>query len=93
MFHQDIDAAYPTIEDMAAFAATIVAAADREEISTFIDRVLAGGFTSGELKALWRRSEADVYFRDGEDVRSLLKLMRDKLRGVEEADRTSNDPD
>lgn len=79
MFHQDIDAVYPTIEEMANFAASIVPGADRTEVSKFIDHVLTGDYTNGELKALWRRSDADVYFREGEHVRLLLRLMREKL--------------
>lgn len=79
MFHQDIDTAYPTIEEMANFAASIVPVADRTEVSEFIDHVLTGDYTNGELKALWRRSDADVYFREGEHVRRLLSLMREKL--------------
>jgi hypothetical protein len=79
MFHQDIDAVYPTIEEMASYAVRVVPASDRGEVLKFLDGVLSGNYTKGELKALWRRSEADVYFRDGEQVRLLLRLMRDKL--------------
>lgn len=81
MFHQDIDKIHPTIEEMANYAARIVPAADRVEVSRFIDHVLTGDYTNGELKALWRRSDADVYFREGEQVRLLLSLMKGKLAG------------
>lgn len=79
MFHQDIDTTHPTIEEMASFAASIVPVADRAEVSKFINHVLKGDYTNGELKALWRRSDADVYFREGEHVRLLLSLMKEKL--------------
>ncbi len=79
MFHQDIDAAYPTIEEMANFAVSILPVADRTEVSEFIDHVLTGDYTNSELKALWRRPDADVYFREGKHVRLLLGLMKEKL--------------
>ena len=62
MFHQDIDSAYPTIEDMASYAVRVIPASDRGEALKFLDSVLSGNYTKGELKALWRRSEADVHF-------------------------------
>lgn len=79
MFHQDIDKTHPTIEAMAAFAVQGLTDAERTEISSFLDEVLSGKYTGGELKALWRRSEADVYFRDSKDVVALLTAMREKL--------------
>jgi hypothetical protein len=86
MFHQDIDKIYPTIEEMANYAARIVPVADRVEVSAFIDHVLTGDYSNGELKALWRRSDADVYFKDGEQVRRLLRLMKGKLAGERSGD-------
>lgn len=79
MFHQDIDKVYPTVEEMANYVARIVSVTDRAEVSKFLDHVLTGDYTNGELKALWRRSDADVYFRDGEHVRQLLSIVREKL--------------
>ena len=79
MFHQDIDSAYPTIEDMASYAVRVIPASDSRQVLKFLDSVLSGDYADGELKALWRRSEADVYFRDGEQARLLLSLMRDTL--------------
>lgn len=79
MFHQDVDKIYPSIEEMANYAVRIVPVADRTEVSQFIDHVLTGNYTNAELKALWRRSDADVYFREGEHVRLLLSFMKEKL--------------
>lgn len=79
LFHQDIDKQCPTIEAMADFAVGGLNAEERTELSAFLQKILSGDYNGGELKALWRRSPADVYFRDGEHVRQLLSLMREKL--------------
>ncbi|HEX2843323.1 hypothetical protein [Hyphomicrobium sp.] len=78
-FHQDIDKQCPTIEAMADFAVGGLNEEKRSELSAFLDHVLAGNYSGGELKALWRRSPSDVYFRDGEHVRKLLALMKVRL--------------
>lgn len=79
LFHQDIDKQCPTIEAMADFAVTGLNAEERTELSAFLEKVLSGDYSGGELKALWRRSPADVYFRDGEQVRQLLSRMKEML--------------
>ena len=79
LFHQDIDKQCPTMEAMADFAVNGLSDAQRAELSAFLGHVLDGQYSGGELKALWRRSEADVYFTDGEQVRLLLNLMRQRL--------------
>lgn len=79
LFHQDIDKQCPSIEAMADFAVGGLNAEERTELSAFLEKVLSGDYNGGELKALWRRSPADVYFRDGEQVRLLLGMMRKRL--------------
>lgn len=79
LFHQDIDKQCPTLEAMADFAVRGLNDDERAELGAFFDNILDGDFSQGELKALWRHSEADVYFRDGEQVRVLLSLMRQRL--------------
>lgn len=64
---------------MADFAVGGVNAEERAELNKFLDRVLSGNYSGGELKALWRRSPSDVYFRDGEYVRELFKLMKIRI--------------
>jgi hypothetical protein len=78
-FHQDIDKQCPTIEAMADFSVGGLKDEKRDELRAFLDRVLSGNYSGGELKALWRRSPSDVYFRDGEYVRKLLALMKTRL--------------
>ncbi len=79
LFHQDIDKQCPTMEAMADFAVNGLSDDQRVELSAFLGDVLNGQYSGGELKAFWRRSEADVYFINGEQVRLLLSLMREKL--------------
>jgi hypothetical protein len=79
LFHQDIDKQCPTIEAMADFAVGGLNGEERTELSAFLEKILSGDYNGGELKALWRRSPSDVYFRDGEYVRKLFELMKMRL--------------
>lgn len=78
-FHQDIDKVCPDLESMADFAVKGLRAREREILSTFLDELLGGQFTKGEIRAVWRRSPADVYFRDVDQLINLLRLIRARL--------------
>ena len=79
-FHQDVEKDCPTLEAMAEFAMRGLRGTDRDAISVFLEEVLGGRFNAGELKAMWRRTPADVYFADGQQLMKMLELIREKLR-------------
>jgi hypothetical protein len=79
LFHQDIDKIHTTLDEMATYAVRDLSSEERAEVGKFLDELLGGGYSGGEIRAIWRRSPADVYFRDNEQLITLLKLMREKI--------------
>jgi hypothetical protein len=78
-FHQDIEKTCPTLELLAEFAVRGLRGEDREAVARFLDEVLSGRYSGGELTALLRRSPADIYLSDAKQVAELLRLMREML--------------
>lgn len=78
-FHQDIGEVYSTLDDLAAYAVKGIKPADRATVAKFIDDLLSGKYTGGELKALFRRSPSEVYLEDSKHVVALLEAMRQKI--------------
>lgn len=64
MLHQDIGLDCPTLASMAEFILSGRDASEHAELRIFLDDVLSGDFTGGEIKALFRRSPADSYPKD-----------------------------
>lgn len=95
-FYQGIHHHYPSIEALAVVA---VAGKNRRELTIlkdYLDELLSGKYGGDELRAIWRKSGADVFFRNakGKDADEkpgivlFLTLMRAEVE-LRLADKTT----
>jgi hypothetical protein len=80
-FYQDVGDDHPTLDAMANFGVRGISPEDRKVVAAFLDDLLIGHVSEDELKAIWWSTPADVYFKDGAELHSFLKIMRGKLEG------------
>ncbi len=79
-FHQDVEKECPTLDALATFAVRGLRGEDQDVVVRFLEEMLSGSHSGGELVALLRRSPADIYLSDARQVVELLSSMRAKLR-------------
>ena len=76
--HQDYDIVHGSLENALDAYVRGIRKADREPLGTFLDLVLKGDYSGGELKNLWF-NPGGVEPRHGKDVRAILNAIRMKL--------------
>jgi hypothetical protein len=48
-------------------------------VKQFLDKLLSGRYTAAEMKGVWRRSPAEVRFRDAKAIHAFLKRLREMM--------------
>jgi hypothetical protein len=78
-FHQDVTRIYSTPEPMIAAALSSMNEQQKNVVRQFLDELLSGRHTSAEIKGVWRRTPADIYFTKAKGVLAFLQLVRDVM--------------
>ncbi|MBU1212967.1 MAG: hypothetical protein KJ587_17105 [Alphaproteobacteria bacterium] len=78
-FHQDIHLHTKTLDDMVEFATNGIGDTERKIVAAYLDEILSDRFSDDDLKDIWYKTPADVYFPEGGHLRQLLEKMREAL--------------
>src|SRR5262245_15775331 len=76
---QDLGYEKPTPDVMAKIALIGIEQPERLVIRTFLDTLLSGSYTPEELTEFWWSMPADIYFHEGRDLVTFLKMVRDEV--------------
>jgi hypothetical protein len=78
-FNQDVMRIYSTPEQMIAAALTSLNEEQKHVLRLFLDELLSGRHTPAEIKGVWRRTPAALYFLKARGVVAFLQLVRDAM--------------
>jgi len=78
-FGQHMTYSYTKIEDMAHDAIISRNLKGNEEVKAYFDDLTSGKYTAEQLQNLWRSSRSEIYFSNGDQVLTFLKLMRSMM--------------
>ncbi len=84
-FHQDVDTAYDSIEELVHNALYSCTAQERQTLKDFMSELLSGKYDEMQLREVWLKSKADVlpFWGDEGNCTEVLKY----LQGAIEADK------
>jgi hypothetical protein len=78
-FHQDVMLIHSTPDEMIASALRSLNEQQKHVIRRFLDELLSGRYSSAEIKGIWRKTPADIYFPKAQGLLEFLRLMRDAV--------------
>ena len=79
-WHQDMSLIASKPEQIADELIRGLSDRDKAAIKRFLDKLLSGGYSTAEIKGVWRRSLRDVFgFGRAKDAYRFTVLLRDKL--------------
>ena len=78
-FHQDTLRLFLTLEAAATTLVEWNALKQNAKARDFLDGLLDGSNSDGQLEALWESSGAEIGFENGREVRKLLMMVRAKM--------------
>ena len=70
---------YTTLDEVAEIGLCGVTKEERKELALVLDEVTSSHYSADDLVKLWNSSPADVWFRDGEEVRMIFKHARNMI--------------
>lgn len=79
MIHQDIFEYCSTPEEIASYAVQGLSREDAQTARAFIIAMASEKYSADELQAFWGNSPAEIYFANGDQVRSFLRLLLSKI--------------
>ena len=79
LFHQDFDLLYPSLEKGVETIVDWLRLKGNLAAKAYIDDLIYGDYSDDQLKGLWNHSTAEIRFKNGDQVRNVLKLLRSKM--------------
>jgi len=70
---------FPTLDEGAAIGLGGLNEEEKKELALVFDEVTSSRYSADDLVKLWNSSSADVWFRDGEQVRMLFTRARQMI--------------
>jgi hypothetical protein len=69
---------YPTHDDAAELGLGALLPKEKKALAPILDEIISS-YNAEALVELWKSSPADVHFGDGEEIRQIFKLAREKI--------------
>jgi hypothetical protein len=82
LLHQDLFLYGPEPRDWVVGALRDMRREKRSTLKTFIDGLLAGGYSDAELQAIYRSTDTELRIWNDEGVRPFLILVRDTINDL-----------
>jgi len=79
-FHQDIGLVASSSEDLMSVLMQALSASERLQLKDELNELLSSEFSDQQLLDVWSASPAQVFFKNAQDLRSMLSQVLDHIR-------------